>query len=85
MVTWIVAAGAGGALVLWLLARESGPPGPTPPELRARLEAELQEALGAGRKIDAIKAYRRLHGTDLKHSKDAVERELAGRSSGTAA
>jgi ribosomal protein L7/L12 len=79
MVTWIVAAGAGGALVLWLLARESGPPGPPPPELKARLEAELHEALAAGRKIDAIKAYRRLHGTDLKHSKDAVERQLAGR------
>jgi hypothetical protein len=79
MVTWIVAAGAGGALVLWLLGRESGPPGPVPPGLKARLEAELHEALAAGRKIDAIKAYRRLHGTDLKHSKDAVERELAGR------
>ena len=85
MVTWIVAAGVGGALVLWLAARDPGPPGPPPPELRARLESELQEALAAGRKIDAIKAYRRLHGTDLKHSKDAVERELSGRSSETAA
>ena len=85
MVTWIVAAGVGGALVLWLAARDPGPPGPPPPELRARLESELQEALAAGRKIDAIKAYRRLHGTDLKHSKDAVERELATRSAGTAA
>ena len=79
MVTWIVAVGVGGALVLWLLARDSGPPGPPPPGLRARLESELHEALSAGRNIDAIQAYRRLHGTDLKHSRDAVERELAGR------
>jgi ribosomal protein L7/L12 len=85
MVTWIVAAGVGGALVLWLAARDPGPPGPPPPALRARLEAELQEALAAGRKFDAIKVYRRLHGTDLKHSKDAIERELADRSRGTAA
>jgi ribosomal protein L7/L12 len=42
------------------------------------LEAELQQALATGRKIDAIKAYRRLHGTDLKDSKDAVERAMAG-------
>ncbi|HXK25613.1 MAG TPA: hypothetical protein VMS55_23290 [Myxococcota bacterium] len=79
MVTWIVAAGVGGALVLWLSARDPGPTGPPPPELRARLEAELQDALAAKRKIDAIKAYRRLHGTDLKHSRDAVERELSDR------
>jgi ribosomal protein L7/L12 len=81
MLTWI-AAGIAGALVLWMIARSgSSDPSalrPSTPEARGRLEAEYQQALATGRKIDAIKAYRRLHGTDLKDSKDAVERAMAG-------
>ena len=41
-------------------------PGPPSPE---QIDALVQ----AGRKIDAIKAYRRLHGVDLKTAKDAID------------
>ena len=79
MVTWFAAACAALLLVVLFLARGSEPAGPPTPEQRGLLEAELQQALATGRKIDAIKAYRRLHGTDLAHSKEAVERAMAGR------
>ena len=36
-------------------------------------ESDIDQLITAGRKIDAIKAYRRLHGVDLKDAKDAVE------------
>lgn len=79
MLTWI-AAGIAAVLLLWLIVRSSSQPGPDPstPAERARLEADLQQAIATGRKIDAIKAHRRLHGTDLKDSKEAVERAMAG-------
>jgi ribosomal protein L7/L12 len=74
-----IAAGVAGLLLLWLVSSASPPPpAPRTPEERAALESQYQEALARGRKIDAIKLYRALHGTDLKHSKDAVERVLAG-------
>jgi len=41
----------------------------TAPPSRARID----EFLRAGRKIEAIKEYRALHGVDLKTAKDAVE------------
>jgi hypothetical protein len=34
---------------------------------------EVEALLASGQKIEAIKLYRQLHGTDLKDSKDAVE------------
>ena len=34
---------------------------------------EVEALLLSGQKIEAIKLYRELHGTDLKDSKDAVE------------
>ncbi|MCC6954139.1 MAG: hypothetical protein IT290_08480 [Deltaproteobacteria bacterium] len=34
----------------------------------------IRAAIIANRKIEAIKLYRQLHGTDLKSSKEAVER-----------
>jgi ribosomal protein L7/L12 len=78
MTLWI-AVGVGGVLLVWLLSGvTSAPTAPPTPQQRALLEAELQQALATGRKIDAIKAYRLLHGTDLKQSKQAVERALAG-------
>jgi ribosomal protein L7/L12 len=36
-------------------------------------DADIDTQLRAGQKIQAIKVYRHLHGTDLKDSKDAVE------------
>jgi ribosomal protein L7/L12 len=40
-------------------------------------EADLDALLAAGRKIDAIKVYRRLHRVDLKTAKEAVDRMAA--------
>jgi len=78
MTPWI-AAGLAGLVLLWLLSQvRVVPTTPPTPQERARLESELRDAMAMGRKIDAIKAYRRLHGTDLKDSKDAVERAMAG-------
>jgi ribosomal protein L7/L12 len=70
--------GAVGLALLWLVSGAKPVPAPRSPEERAALEAQYQEALARGHKIDAIKLYRALHGTDLRHSKDAVERVLAG-------
>ena len=36
-------------------------------------EDSVRQALMQGRKIQAIKIYRRLHGVDLREAKDAVE------------
>ena len=44
-------------------------------------DADIDVLLAAGRKIDAIKAYRAIHVVDLKTAKDAVEaraRQLPG-------
>jgi ribosomal protein L7/L12 len=79
MTLWI-AVGVGAVLLLWLLSGVSSRPNSAPPtpQERGLLEAELRDAMATGRKIDAIKAYRLLHGTDLKDSKDAVERAMPG-------
>jgi ribosomal protein L7/L12 len=37
-------------------------------------DADVERLVAAGRKIDAIKVYRRIHQTDLKTAKDAVDR-----------
>ena len=74
-----IVAGVAGVLLLWLVSgAKPAPPAPKSPEQRAALESQYREALARGHKIDAIKLYRALHGTDLKHSKDEVERVLAG-------
>ena len=42
-------------------------------------DVDVGRLVAQGRKIDAIKLYRRLHGTDLKTAKDAIDAiELAG-------
>ena len=41
-------------------------------------DADIQRLLQTGRKIDAIKVYRRLHRVDLKSAKDAVDRLADG-------
>jgi hypothetical protein len=43
--------------------RDFGPPSPE----------QIDRLLLAGRKIDAIKTYRSLHGVDLKAAKDAID------------
>ena len=37
-------------------------------------EADVERLVALGRKIDAIKLYRQIHGTDLKSAKDAVDK-----------
>jgi ribosomal protein L7/L12 len=68
------AAGVAAVLVLALLSRkgeggsrhDSLDEGPPTPE-------RIDQLLQAGRKIDAIKAYRTLHRVDLKAAKDAID------------
>ncbi|HEX2610708.1 MAG TPA: hypothetical protein VHK68_06830 [Gemmatimonadales bacterium] len=68
------AAGIGAVVLLGLLSRigersttpRSGGDAPPSPE-------RIDELLRAGRKIDAIKAYRVLHRVDLKTAKDAID------------
>jgi ribosomal protein L7/L12 len=36
-------------------------------------DADVDRLIMEGRKVEAIKAYRQIHGTDLKDSKDAVD------------
>ncbi len=37
-------------------------------------DADVERLVALGRKIDAIKLYRQIHGTDLKSAKDAVDK-----------
>lgn len=46
-------------------------------DLDTATEEDIRWLLMRGRKIDAIKVYRRLHGVDLKAAKEAVERLAA--------
>ena len=39
----------------------------------AEVDAGIEAAIRAGRKIDAIRMYRETYGTDLKSAKEAVE------------
>ena len=40
-------------------------------------DADVERLVALGRKIDAIKLYREIHGSDLKTAKDAVDRMAA--------
>jgi ribosomal protein L7/L12 len=44
---------------------------------RPATDADIQVLLHTGRKIEAIKVYRRLHRVDLKTAKDAIDRLAA--------
>ena len=46
-------------------------------DLSTATETDIHRLLMAGRKIDAIKVYRRLHGVDLKRAKEEVDRLAA--------
>jgi ribosomal protein L7/L12 len=39
----------------------------------AKIDPEVEAAIRSGHKIDAIKRYREIYGTDLKGAKDAVD------------
>ena len=73
--TWMWAAGAAAVVLLGLASRRGERSGstrlgssssPASPE-------QIDQLLRAGHKIEAIKAYRTLHGVDLKAAKDAID------------
>jgi ribosomal protein L7/L12 len=66
-----------GAVLLLLLALLRGRRDSPSIDLDTATEADIPALLMGGHKIDAIKAYRRLHGVDLKAAKEAVERLAA--------
>lgn len=43
------------------------------PSALADIDPEIETELRSGRKIEAIKRYREIYGTDLKDAKDAVD------------
>ena len=72
--TSVVAAVAVGLLVIVVLRARAVSVDGSLPDPETATEADLRQLLLAGRKIDAIKVYRRLHRVDLKAAKEAVER-----------
>jgi ribosomal protein L7/L12 len=50
--------------------------------LAGESDTDVAQLVAAGRTIDAIKLYRKLHGTDLKTAKDAVDQMRAERARG---
>lgn len=63
---------AGVVLLALLLAR--GRSGFTDFDVRNATDQDVRSLLAAGRKIDAIKAYRYVHRVDLKAAKEVFER-----------
>ena len=63
------------ALFFVLVVRGSSPEvAPASAREQADLEIDLARSLDEGRKIDAIKLYRRIHGVGLREAKEAIER-----------
>jgi len=63
------------ALLFVLVVRGSSPElAPVSAREQADLEVDLARSLDEGRKIDAIKLYRRIHGVGLREAKEAIER-----------
>ncbi len=65
-------------IVMAMRSREQTPPQPVDLDWEATHDADFQDALARGVKIEAIKIYREKTGLGLKESKDAVEYYLAG-------
>jgi len=77
MVLYIVVAVAAAALALNAMNRrrtdDLRQTGLYPPPGQGS-DADVERLVALGRKIDAIKLYREIHGTDLKSAKDAVDK-----------
>jgi ribosomal protein L7/L12 len=56
-----------------LIAAGKPPPSGAAPSLSADAMQEVSALIAAGRKIEAIKVYRKAAGVDLKDAKDAVD------------
>jgi ribosomal protein L7/L12 len=71
--------GIGILLLILVLRSRSEIKSPSGSDLnRPETDADIRAFLQTGRKIEAIKAYRRLHRVDLKTAKDAIDRLAAG-------
>ncbi len=77
MVLYFVVAVAAAALALNAMSRrrtdDLRQTGLYPPPGQGS-DADVERLVALGRKIDAIKLYREIHGTDLKSAKDAVDK-----------
>ncbi len=75
--TWYWVVGLGAVVLLGILSRRGERPDrgsqDRRPDGRPPSPTEIDGLLRGGRKIEAIKMYRTLHGVDLKAAKDAVE------------
>ena len=80
MVLYIVVAVAAAALALNAMSRrrtdDLRQTGLYPPPGQGS-DADVGRLVALGRKIDAIKLHREIHGSDLKTAKDAVDRMAA--------
>ncbi len=76
-ILYIVVAVVAGALALSALNRrrtdDLRQTGLYPPPGQGS-DADVERLVALGRKIDAIKLYREVHGTDLKSAKEAVDK-----------
>ena len=61
------------AILAIAILRRRGESTSSPDRDLPHTEGDIDRLITAGRKIDAIKAYRHLHGGELKDAKDAVE------------
>jgi ribosomal protein L7/L12 len=73
--TWYWLGGIALVLLLGVVSRrgERAASGPRRREALPQTAATIDGLLQAGQKIAAIKAYRELHGVDLKTAKDAID------------
>ena len=75
--SWYWAAGIVAVVLLALMSRRgervSDTPRRTLPDRTAITAGDIDAMLRGGQKIQAIKAYRALHGVDLKTAKDAMD------------
>ena len=73
-----IAVGVFVVLVVVVARRYGVSDAPTDQPTAGSTDADVARLATLGGKIEAIKLYRRLHGTDLKTAKDAVDR-ISGR------
>jgi ribosomal protein L7/L12 len=73
--SWYWIGGIALVVLFGVVSRRGERPASGPPRRDAvpRTEATIDGLIQAGQKIAAIKAYRALHGVDLKTAKDAID------------